>query len=334
MPIHLIWGDDSGAKDRYINNLIKELVDSDWLSMNLSRFDGNDINDVKKALEETRTPPFGFGGRVVLVQKNPFCNNCTSELGAKFEEIIELIPEKTNLILSQDIKPDGRLKTTKLLQKLIQSKKVNEQKFLLPAIWDENGQRDLVEKTAEELGLKLEKDAIFLIVESIGNDSARLHTELEKFSLLESSKGGEEANNSKPLLITTETVNSLLNGVKTNVFQIGDALLRENIGEAISKIDTLLDSGEPGLRILASLTTQIRGWLWVSLLENQQDVAEIAKTAGIANPKRIYVIRKQIKGKPSSLFLNLLVKCLEIEASLKKGVTPSYAFKDSLITQL
>ena len=50
------------------------------------------------------------------------------------------------------------------------------------------------------------------------------------------------------------------------------------------------------MRIVATLTGQIRGWLWVSLLEQQgeRDVAVIAKAAGIGNPKRIYVMRKQL----------------------------------------
>jgi len=46
----------------------------------------------------------------------------------------------------------------------------------------------------------------------------------------------------------------------------------------------------------------------VSLLEQQgeRDVGVIAKAAGIGNPKRIYVMRKQLKGRPPSRCLKLL----------------------------
>ena len=111
-------------------------------------------------------------------------------------------------------------------------------------------------------------------------------------------------------------------------------MLADNIGEAIWRLDALLGKGEPALRILATLTSQVRGWLWVSLLEQQgeKDVSLIAKAAGIANPKRIYVMRKQLQGMAPHRFLQLLNSLLEVEAALKKGVMPADAFKDSLIS--
>ena len=336
MPIHLIWGDDSAARDRAIENLVKELVDPDWTSMNLSRIDGSDNGQINKVFDEMRTPPFGKGARVLLVQRNPFCNNCSAELSEKFINSIKLIPNNTYLILSNSIKPDGRLKSTKTLQQLIKTKEVIEKNFILPAIWDGIGQQKLVRETVKELGFSIEQEAVFKLIEAIGNDSDRLFSELQKIALLEDSKNKSKDIKTQKLLITSTTVSELIEGKTVNSFQIGDCLLEGKMGEALIKIEHLLNTGEPALRILASLTTQTRGWLWVSLLdkEGQKDVGFISKTAGIANPKRIYVIRKQIQGKPSSLFLNLLNRLLEIEAALKKGVSPSNAFKDNLISQL
>ncbi|MFL0732735.1 MAG: DNA polymerase III subunit delta, partial [Prochlorococcus sp.] len=90
----------------------------------------------------------------------------------------------------------------------------------------------------------------------------------------------------------------------------------------------------PALRIVATLTGQIRGWLWVSLLEQQgeRDVNVIAKAAGIGNPKRIYVMRKQLQGRPPQRFLKLLSRLLEVEAALKRGALPGDAFRDGLIS--
>jgi len=83
------------------------------------------------------------------------------------------------------------------------------------------------------------------------------------------------------------------------------------------------------------LTGQSRGWLWVHLLDAQgnQDVKEIAKLAGIANPKRIFVIRKQIQGKSLKVLLELMQKLLKIEASIKSGANPIDSFKDNLLTE-
>ncbi|NBV58681.1 MAG: DNA polymerase III subunit delta, partial [Synechococcaceae bacterium WB4_2_0811] len=76
------------------------------------------------------------------------------------------------------------------------------------------------------------------------------------------------------------------------------------------------------------------GWLWVSLLDRQgeQDVAVIAKAAGIGNPKRIYVMRKQLRGRKPDALLKLLARLLEVEAALKLGANPSDAFRDGFLT--
>ena len=116
MPIHLIWGDDLGAIDRSIEKLIEELIDPNWSSINLSRLDGENTSQAIQSLEEVRTPPFGTGDRVILLNKSPFCNGCSNELANQFESIINLIPEQTHLILKNTNKPDGRLKTTRLIK--------------------------------------------------------------------------------------------------------------------------------------------------------------------------------------------------------------------------
>ncbi|MFM7550955.1 MAG: DNA polymerase III subunit delta, partial [Cyanobacteriota bacterium] len=98
-------------------------------------------------------------------------------------------------------------------------------------------------------------------------------------------------------------------------------------------VDALLAANEPALRIVAALSSQIRGWLWVALLDQkgEQDVNAIAKAAGIGNPKRIYVMRKQIRGKPPARFLRLLSQLLEVEAALKRGADPGDAFRDGFL---
>ena len=59
----------------------------------------------------------------------------------------------------------------------------------------------------------------------------------------------------------------------------------------------------------------------------------MAKLAGIANPKRIFVIRKQIQGKSLRILLELMKKLLKIEASIKLGTNPIDSFKDNLLTE-
>ncbi len=134
MPIHLFWGDNASAIDRAIESLSLQILDPNWSTINLSRFDGSDQTEVIRALEEARTPPFGNGGRVILLKRSPIFNGCSNQIANQFEELINLIPKQVNLILQNENKPDKRLKTTKKFQELIDLKLAFEKSFKRPAI--------------------------------------------------------------------------------------------------------------------------------------------------------------------------------------------------------
>ncbi|PZV01931.1 DNA polymerase III subunit delta [Cyanobium sp. ULC084] len=317
MPIHLYWGDDEASRNRAVESLIAVVVDPGWQSINLTRLDGQDPAQAAQALSEARTPPLGGGDRVVLLQRSPFCSGCPAELAAVLEESLGLIPDHSHLVLISPGKPDARLRTTKALKAV-----ALEQSFALPAVWDGSGQVELVRRTAEALGHTVAPEALEALAEAIGSDSARLASELEKLALYCGQRPIDPA-----------AVAALVECHATNSLQVGDALLGGDLGKAISLLDALIAAGEPSLRIVAALTSQIRGWLWVSLLDGQgeQDVTVIAKAAGIGNPKRIYVMRKQIRGRPAGRFLLLLGQLLEVEAALKRGAEPGDAFRDGFL---
>ena len=176
-------------------------------------------------------------------------------------------------------------------------------------------------------------ETIDLVVESIGNDSSLINTELQKLSLL-SEALNNNLNTNEPREISKELVRKLIQNNSTNALEIANLLLKGERIIALNKIQTLLKNGEPALRLITTLTGQSRGWLWVNLLDSHgnHDVKEIAKLAGIANPKRIFVIRKQIQGKSLELLLELMKKLLNIEASIKSGTNPMDSFKDNLLT--
>ncbi len=335
MPIHLIWGDDYEASNRAIEEIIQEVIDPAWKSFNHSQIDGNDPKQNFRALEEVQSSPLGNGGRIVLIRRSPFCNGCPVELANKLEQTIKLIPDNTHLILNNSNKPDKRLKTTKLIHKYIELNISSEEKsFVLPLPWDINGQRKLVRSIADKLNLKIDHQTIDLIVESIGNDSSLINTELQKLALLYDAKY-KTFNPETPREISQEIVKEIIPNNSTNALEIASLLLKGEIGVALNKIKSLIENGEPALRLIATLTGQSRGWLWVHLIDGQgtQEVKEIAKLAGIANPKRIFIIRKQIQGKSLETLLELMKKLLKIEASIKLGTNPIDSFKDNLLTE-
>jgi len=323
MPIHLLWGDDDAARGRAVEVLIEQRTDPAWQSINLSRLDGSDPAQASQALAEARTPPFGGGDRVVVLQRSPFCNQCPAELADQLEAALPLIPESCHLLLVNPAKPDARLRSTKRLQGLTKAGQMQERSFVLPAVWDGGGQLELVHRTAADLNLQLDRAAAEALCEAIGSDSARLASELGKLSLYVGA--------GQP--ISLAAVQALVGSQAANALQVGDALLAGQPAQAVALVDALLSANEPALRIVATLCGQIRGWLWVSLLDHQgeTDVNAIAKAAGIGNPKRIYVLRKQIRGRPPARFLLLLRQLLEVETALKRGNDASEAFRDGFL---
>ena len=332
MPIHLYWGDDGAALQRAIDQLVANHLDPSWATINLSRLDGQDAAQAARALEESRTPPFGAGARLVVLQRSPFCQSCPSELASLLEGAAALIPPETHLVLVSPGKPDARLRTTKLLRSLVKAGKAEERSFSLPAVWDGAGQLELVQRTARELGLRLEAGVAEALCGAIGSDSSRLAAELGKLALYQDG-GTQPADGDGQVVISEAAVRALIGGRTTSSLAVGDALLAGQAAEAIARLDALLDANEPALRIVATLTGQLRGWLWVALLDRagESDAATIAKAAGIANPRRIYVMRKQIRGVSPERLLALLGRLLEVEAALKRGSDAGEAFRDGFL---
>ena len=124
---------------------------------------------------------------------------------------------------------------------------------------------------------------------------AVMHWDVEEPDFVECEKVGEDSYQVSRLKRKISNDRPVYLGIA--VYQ--KAKLR--ILQFIEWIDSLVDQGEPSLRIIATLTGQIRGSLWVCLLEEkgERDVSIIAKAAGISNPKRIYILRKQIKNRTS-----------------------------------
>nr|YP_002049094.1 hypothetical protein PCC_0445 [Paulinella chromatophora]ACB42884.1 hypothetical protein PCC_0445 [Paulinella chromatophora] len=317
MPVYIYWGDDEAAIIQSIKTLIKEVIHPLWLEVNLSRFDGNQNSQTIQALEECITPPFGDGGRVTIINNNPFCNQCSSRLSNQLETSLKLIPEQCYLILISLDKPKAFLQTNKLLKKI-----AIEQKFMLPALWDYPNQKELVRQTIHKTGLRINNQALEVLSTAVGKDSMNLKNEIEKLALYSGHK-----------IITAEAVVALIYLQSTNNLEIGIALIKGQIGEAISLIDILLDKNELGLRIVSALSSLIRGWLWVSLfyIQGEKDVVTIAKATGISNPKRIYIMHKQIKDYLPECFIPLLHQLLEVEFNLKQGINAKQAFRDGFL---
>ena len=330
MPIQIIWGNDLNASNKFIKKIIDEKVSKTWGEINISYLNGDDDNQIKQAFDEILTPPLGDGSRVIVLKNNPIFTNKNEAIRIKFEKIYQNIPNNTYFLLQNTKKPDSRLKSTKFIQNLIKKDLASETSFSLPDIWDFEGQKRYIEATANSLNINLGKGTADLIINSVGNDSFNLMSQLAKAKIYLSASNNNE---NKELILKSDDVKKIFNDHQSNIFKVIDHLLQNSINEALIEIHYLLKKGEPALRLNAGLISQIRMHTIVKLLHKsgEQDLSEICKLANVSNPKRIYFIRKKVNNTSSDFLIKLMSNLLDIESSLKKGNNPINVFTESLV---
>jgi len=322
MPIQIIWGNDTKSCENEIEKIINLNISKQWEAFNLSKLDGNDVSQVFQALEEVQNAPFGDGSRITLLKNNPIFNIKNDKIAAKFEYSAQNIPDSSFLILFCINKPDSRMKTTKILKKLIKANKAFESSYNLPDLWDYESQVRYVQEISRNLNINLDENGAQAIIESIGTDSTKLDNELKKASLYLSAT---EKN-----FLTVKDIESIFFEQQSNIFKIIDSLIKKEISESLNDIYTLINNGEPPLRLIAGLISQIRIYTVVLLLSDENDLSKISQLADITNPKRIYFIRKKIKNCDPKFLINLMIKLLDIELFLKRGNNPMNVFTENL----
>jgi DNA polymerase-3 subunit delta len=310
MSIYVYWGEDDFRMNQAVQQLRDQVLAADWVAFNYEKITADSAEAVIAGLNQAMTPPFGMGERLVWLADTTICQDCPDTLLEELQRTLPAIPENSHLLLTTPKKPDGRSKVTKLLQK---HGRIEEFSLIPPWKTDELLKR--VRQVAQAVEVDLSQDAVTLIAESIGNDTRRLWSELEKLKLYETTT-------SKPL--DTEIVSRLVVANTQSSFQLANAIRQGNIPEALGLVTDLINRNEPPLRIVATLVGQFRTWTVVKLMleSGQKDERTIAKAAEVGNPKRIYFIRKEVQAASPQKLLQTLPMLLELEFSLKRGADP------------
>ncbi|NJL21852.1 MAG: DNA polymerase III subunit delta, partial [Leptolyngbyaceae cyanobacterium SM1_3_5] len=145
--------------------------------------------------------------------------------------------------------------------------------------------------------------------------SRQLYTELEKLKLYQMATQKAIDGAAIDQLVTTSTQSSL---------QLATAIRQGDTPRALGLIDDLFRQNEAPLRIVATLVTQFRLWLWLKLMieSGERDERAIAKAAEIANPKRIYFLQQEVRTMRLDRLLQTLPLLLDLEFGLKRGAEP------------
>ncbi len=316
MPIYFYWGEDSFRLERAIRKLRDQVLDPAWMAFNYDRLPPESTIE---ALNQAMTPPLGMGDRLVWLEETKIAQQCPKELEQELERTLSQLPDTTHLLLTSSHKPDGRLKSTKLLKKI----GIMEE-FTLPPPWDTDGILKRVKAQVKEQKLKLEPAAEELLATAVGSDSRKLMMELEKLSLF---AGDPQAP------ISAEMITQLVPASAYNSFQLSAALRQGDLDQSFDILTHLLDHNEPALKILAVLVGQFRTWLWVKLKidQGERDNKAIAQAAEIGNPNRVFFLRKEVQSLSTQALHHSLATLLDLEYALKRGRPERESFQITLI---
>ncbi|MDB9429295.1 DNA polymerase III subunit delta [Microcystis aeruginosa CS-555/01A07] len=319
MPTIFYWGEDEFAINQAVKNLQVKLLDPNWIQFNYDKINGDRNEAIIEALNQAMTPVFGMGNRLVWLADTVICQQCSEDIFKELQRTLPNLPENSYLLLTSAKKPDSRLKSSKFIQNQAE---VKEFELIPPWKVEEIAQR--VREIAKEVGVKLTPDAIELLAESVGNNSRLLWMELEKLRLFKNNSAGT---------IDKKDILSLVNASNQSSLQLASAILKRETGKALELVNELLNRNENPLAITATLGGQFRTWAIVKLKieEGEKDDKNIAAAAEIANPKRLYFIRKEIQSFSSKQLLATLPILLELEYRLKRGAEPLATLQTKII---
>jgi len=310
VAIYFFWGEDDFALGQAVVALRDRTVDPDWASFNYDKLPADQADAVVQGLNLAMTPVFGTGSRLVWLADTTVAQRCPDDLLGELERTLPVLPETTVLLFTSTSKMDGRLKSTKLLQKVSE---IREFSPISP--WKTDLLMQNVRQVAQTVGVKLTNGAIELLAEAVGNNSRQLYSEMEKLRLYVGASQ-EPVNEAAVVnLVTAHTQNSL---------QLALAIRQGDTAKALTLVADLFNRNEPGLRIVATLVGQFRTRLWIKLLmeAGERDEREIARLAEIGNPKQVYFLQKEVKPLRLASLQQTLPILMELEFGLKFGADP------------
>jgi DNA polymerase-3 subunit delta len=129
-------------------------------------------------------------------------------------------------------------------------------------------------KRAKSIDVAITKEAASLLANFIGNNLRLLANELDKLATYVGAGGTINANDIRQLSAQVQ---------EARIFDLTDALAQRNRKQALNILHDLLSDGEPPLKLISTITSQVRSLLLVKELSQKgMRAPQISSTLGIA----------------------------------------------------
>ena len=218
--VYVISGKDAPLVNDTCDKLLHGLVPAEERTTGLLTLEA-DKTSVSEVLDELRTLPFLTTRRVVVLRDaDKFISNNRDQLEHYFES-----PSPTGILVFTVSNFDSRTRLAKKLPEVGQ----------LITVTAPTG-RDLPPKiseyAAETSGKKIDAQAVYLLIELLGEDLARLYSEIDKLAVFAADRKQ----------ITIEDVQLLIGHNRIyNTFNIIDSVISQDIAAAVDQLRRLFE---------------------------------------------------------------------------------------------
>ncbi len=318
----LVWGDDTHKQRQFEEAFVSKVVDPGFAAMNLQVLDGD--ADASMVAASAATPPFGPGGRLVVVRNCRFFDGRKKdkEEAATPDEAAASAPPSEDAdgsaltaLFEQGLPPnchlllivEGKLDKRKALTKIAVTKATVREFSLTDTPWNQDGSKAWISEYAQQLGVGIQPQAIEALIASTSGDRWRLQSEIAKLALY---------TDGAP--ITMDAVLVMSAPSEADVFAVLDSLAQRDALGTISRFNRLLTLDKPE-RVLATLSTMLRGWHKAKhLSERGLDNVALAQEMGW-KPGRVPHELTRLKRWNSAQLQKALAALLDAEMAIKTG---------------
>lgn len=311
-PVLFLYGGEAYLRQNSLKQIEASVLSPGTEDFNRHVYDAKGVN-VTEVLETALTLPAFAERRLVVVKDAHLLVAADLEV---FQNYVEKPAEETCLVFTAD-KIDSRRKFFQQLKKLdalVEFKPLSERQ--LPTF---------VRNHLEGQGFSMTGDALSLFVNRVGLSLLEVMTELEKLTLYAG----------QPRLIDVADVQAVVSSVRAeNIFEIGNAVGRQNVGRALQLGRHLVADGEAPLKILALLTRHYRQ-LWKAREMQVEGCSsrDIARGAGVP-PFVVEGLVAQAKRYSRKDFRRAFALFVEADLAMKSSGSQPDVVLESLLMNL
>lgn len=245
--VYYLYGEDEYRREQALNQLLDALLAKDARDLNLDQIRPGEAG-THSILGSARTLPFLASRRVIVIRG-------VEELSREQQEELLLYlndPCPTSCLVLTARRLDLRTRLAAILQKkgvLLRFDRLEADSL-----------KESLLAAAHEQGVKLQPDAIGLLMALVGDDFRQLIYNIEKVALFVGEREEIRANDIEAMVGETRV---------RSIFQLTDAVSGRNLDVALRCLTSLLESGEEPLAIIGMLARQIRLLIRAKALEEQ-----------------------------------------------------------------